>query len=70
MTLQQASDVLLGVYYVHGRSTRRRIREAWMSGNYYAEDLERWSSDLQNIRNQFGPSWLASFNFNTGRAAR
>jgi hypothetical protein len=66
MTPNEAGDVLSSVYCVHGRSTRRRIREAWMTGNYHLEDLERWSSDLQNIRNQFGPSWLASFKFMTG----
>jgi hypothetical protein len=58
----------MAVYCTHGRSTRRRIREAWMSGNYYAEDLERWSSDLQNIRNQFGPTWLDKFKFLPGGA--
>lgn len=37
----------------HGRSWKSQLRNDWMTG--------RVTGDLQQIRNQFGPSWLARF---------
>lgn len=41
-----------------GRNYKSAIRLAWMDGNYDRQNLEDWSSQLQRMRNQFGPSWL------------
>lgn len=58
MNEQQALAVLAEVKAALGRTYKSHIRAAWMTGNYQAEDLEKWTGDLQRIRNTFGPSWL------------
>jgi transposase-like protein len=40
-----------------------RLREAWMTGQYYLADDE---GTLQRIRNNFGPSWLVRFSLSKG----
>lgn len=54
----------------HGRYWKAALRQAWMTGNYEADDdLER---HLVALRNQQGPSWLVRLNLGdlplTGRA--
>lgn len=58
MSASQAIDVLRLVKQRLGRNYKAAIREAWMTGNYDRERLGQWSSELQRIRNIFGPSWL------------
>lgn len=41
-----------------GRNYKSAIRDAWMDGNYAARGLGNRASELQRIRNIFGPSWL------------
>jgi hypothetical protein len=55
---QEALNVLAQVRVALGRNYKRSIRIAWENGNYSAECLGAWSSQLQQIRNSFGPSWL------------
>lgn len=49
----------------NGRTWKANLRQAWMTGRYddYA-GVER-SDLLQQIRNQFGPSWLVKFKGDT-----
>jgi hypothetical protein len=53
-----AIEVLREVRARQGRLYKRHIRTAWMNGNYNADCLDKWSGRLQQIRNQFGPTWL------------
>lgn len=57
-TNEQAIEVLRQVKALLGRNYKTAIRNAWMNGNYAGECLNQWSSQLQQIRNTFGPSWL------------
>lgn len=58
MNEKQALSILAQVKAAMGRNYKAAIRQAWMDGNYRAVNLEKWTGDLQNIRNTFGPSWL------------
>jgi len=58
MNESQAIEVLAQVKAKVGRMFKSQIRECWMTGNYRHHCLEQWSSQLQQIRNQFGPTWL------------
>jgi hypothetical protein len=52
----------------HGRNWKSALREAWMTGNY--EGIEPYGNTaayLQQIRNTFGPSWLAKFRLDVDR---
>lgn len=60
MKTAEARTVLAEVKTAIGRTYKSAIREAWMTGNYRRVGLQKWSSPLQNIRNQFGPSWLVN----------
>lgn len=51
-------DLLRTVKAKLGRNYKSAIREAWMNGNYSNHGLSEWSSQLQNMRNNLGPSWL------------
>ena len=42
----------------HGRNWKQSLRDSWMNGVY---DGFEGSNYLQQIRNNFGPSWLISF---------
>lgn len=55
---EQAEEVLRTVRNSLGRAYKTAIRTAWFNGNYSGEGLEQWASQLQAIRNDFGPSWL------------
>jgi hypothetical protein len=57
-TEQQALDTLRAVKSALGRNYKSAIRQAWMTGDYRGQLLQDWSSQLQQIRNSFGPSWL------------
>ena len=59
MTAQDALKVLAEVKADKGRMYKSMIRTAWMYCNYNNDCLGKWACELQNIRNQFGPSWLA-----------
>jgi hypothetical protein len=41
-----------------GRTWKSALREAWMTGDYGAFEK---SNLLQQLRNQFGPTWLTRF---------
>lgn len=43
----------------HGRNWKSRLRQSWEDGDYEG----RHDSNVQTIRNTFGPSWLISFRF-------
>ncbi len=58
MTKAVALLVLAEIVSVNPYHWKQRIRDAWISGNYDRENLEHWSQELQQIRNEFGPSWL------------
>jgi hypothetical protein len=45
----------------YGRCWKSHLSNAWMYGLYYSS-LD--SARLQQVRNQFGPSWLVKFQFN------
>lgn len=53
-----AIEVLREVKAYAGRNYKSAIRQAWMDGNYDREGLGKWAGRLQQIRNEFGPSWL------------
>ena len=57
---QAAIAVLVQVKARLGRRYKAAISGAWMTGNYADLCLTAWASQLQNIRNQFGPEWLAA----------
>jgi len=58
MKEKEALVVLFEVRCKLGRNYKSAIRSAWMNGDYEGQGLTNWSSRLQSIRNQFGPSWL------------
>lgn len=60
MTKTQAIEILTAVKAKLGRNYKQAIRSAWMNGDYSSECLEEWSSQLQQIRNSFGPTWLVN----------
>jgi len=43
----------------HGRNWKTPLRDAWMSGIYPDADAD--NASLQQVRNQFGPTWLVKF---------
>jgi hypothetical protein len=56
--LAKALKVLDEVRESQGRLYKRWIRNAWETGAYDVNGLKEWETDLQWIRNTFGPSWL------------
>lgn len=42
----------------HGRTWKADLRDAWMTGHYNVCDASR---ELQQVRNNLGPSWLVRF---------
>lgn len=54
----QGIRTLVAVRAALGRRYKAEIRNAWFDGGYRARGLEQWASELQEIRNQLGPSWL------------
>lgn len=59
MNDRQALEILFEVRVELGRNYKQAIRSAWMNGDYIGNGLDKWAGRLQQIRNQFGPSWLA-----------
>jgi len=45
----------------NGRTWKQVLRDAWMKGGYNALNGEYIDGPLQQLRNQFGPSWLVKF---------
>jgi hypothetical protein len=43
----------------HGRQWKSKLNQSWMDGCYGNPEDAGW---LQQVRNQFGPSWLVKFN--------
>jgi hypothetical protein len=62
ITERDAMTVLRQVRFALGRNYKSKIRDAWMDGNYNRDGLGQWDSQLQRIRNGFGPSWLVKAN--------
>lgn len=48
----------------HGRNWKSELRQAWMTGNYPTGSI---LPALQQIRNQYGPTWLVRFSLNADR---
>jgi hypothetical protein len=42
----------------HGRTWKSQLHDTWMTGRYDSSDD---SMNLQQVRNEFGPSWLVRF---------
>lgn len=42
----------------HGRTWKSQLNHAWMTGDYWSSDQSNY---LQQVRNEFGPSWLVRF---------
>lgn len=53
---------LEAVYEHYGRLWKSRLRQSWETGKY-TYFLQEYQSELQQIRNDFGPSWLTRFRF-------
>jgi hypothetical protein len=51
---------------IRGRNWKSELNHAWMTGDY---GLVAYTHSLQQVRNQFGPSWLVSFNLKKALAA-
>jgi hypothetical protein len=45
----------------NGRCWKSQLHDAWMAGGYDASTGSYIDGPLQQIRNQFGPSWLMRF---------
>ena len=46
----------------HGRQWKSKLHECWMSGRYPYDIVNtNDSAYLQQVRNQFGPSWLVKY---------
>lgn len=58
MTELEARVILGHCKVMHGNRYKGVIRNAWESGNYRRYGLEKYSAELQQMRNKFGPSWL------------
>lgn len=58
LTKERAIEVLTAVKRKYGKAYKINIREAWQRGNYSQLGLAEWQTELQQIRNQWGPRWL------------
>jgi hypothetical protein len=61
MTIQPNAEQILTLQAwarLHGRTWKQALGEAWSSGNYGGFAASPY---LQQVRNNFGPSWLARF---------
>lgn len=58
LTVERAIDILTAVKRKYGRAYKINIREAWQRGNYSQLGLSEWQTELQQIRNIWGPRWL------------
>jgi len=47
----------------NGRSWKSHLNDAWSTGNYHRYSGTDDYGSLQQVRNQFGPSWLVRFSF-------
>lgn len=45
----------------NGRTWKAKLNDAWVAGGYDATTGNYIDASLQQIRNTFGPSWLANF---------
>lgn len=57
LTLEQLTALRLFAS-AHGRNWKSELRQAWMTGNYPTGSTLPY---LQQIRNEFGPTWLVRF---------
>lgn len=57
----EAREVVLAVRSKVGRKYKTAIHDAWLSGDYAGECLSEFASELQRIRNTYGPTWLVNF---------
>lgn len=46
---------------LHGRTWKSKLRQMWMYGNYDDFGMDPHSRGLQQVRNQFGPTWLINY---------
>ena len=61
---QNQLDALHRWAKANGRTWKNELRLAWSSGRYgYLREIDD-SAYLQQLRNQFGPSWLTKFKLN------
>lgn len=45
----------------HGRTWKSKLRLMWMYCSYSDYGMESHSRGLQQVRNQFGPTWLVNY---------
>jgi len=55
-------EALRAAVRIHGTKAKEAINQAWLDGNYRKQSLESHGWKLQQIRNQFGPTWLHNIN--------
>jgi hypothetical protein len=48
----------------HGRNWKSKLNDAWMTGNYPTGSI---LPELQQVRNEYGPSWLVRFSLKSDR---
>lgn len=58
MTSDEALQLMTDVKAKVGRNYKKKIRQAWMTGDYAGEGLREWAGQLQQMRNQYGPVWM------------
>lgn len=49
-------------YEFFGQGWKGKLKDCWMHSSYPAA-LKPYKSELQQIRNKFGPAWLNAFQF-------
>ncbi len=55
-------DALQQFAYRNGRTWKSQLNRAWMTGCYSEyEGGSQYASALQQVRNEFGPTWLTNF---------
>lgn len=63
-------DALVIFATANGRSWKAHLRHCWEAGCYSQYPGTQRQDLLQQIRNQFGPTWLTSFSFKTLRTSK
>ena len=56
----QQTEALTRFANKNGRTWKRKLNDAWITGDYHLATSGD-SGWLQQVRNQFGPSWLVRY---------
>lgn len=57
---EAAVAIIMQARRLVGRKYKLAIWNAWGNGNYESEGLGSIAGQLQGVRNNFGPTWLAN----------